>query len=43
MQKESPFETKSTGKLVYLESIAEIGGRDKPAMKGISLTLLAAA
>jgi hypothetical protein len=29
--------------LFYFETIAEIEGRDKPAMKGVFLTLLAGA
>jgi len=36
-------EQKSSGKLFYFDTIAEIEGRDKPAMKGIFLTLLVGA
>ncbi len=36
-------EQKASGMLFYFETIAEIEGRDKPAMKGVFLTLLAGA
>ena len=36
-------EQKSSGKLFYFETTAEIEGRQKPAMKGIFLTLLVGA
>jgi acyl dehydratase len=36
-------EQKSSGKLFHFETIAEIEGRDKPAMKGVFLTLLVGA
>ena len=36
-------EQKASGMLFYFETIAEIEGRDKPAMKGIFLTLLVGA
>lgn len=37
------IEQKASGMLFYFETIAEIEGRDKPAMKGVFLTLLAGA
>ena len=37
------MEQKNTGKLFYFETVAEIEGRDKPAMKGVFLTLLVGA
>ncbi|MFT5840779.1 MAG: acyl dehydratase [Flavobacteriales bacterium] len=37
------IEQKSTGKLFHFETTAEIEGRDKPAMKGVFLTLLVGA
>ena len=37
------IEQKASGKLFYFETIAEIDGRDKPAMKGVFLTLLVGA
>lgn len=36
-------EQKTSGKLFYFETVAEIEGRDKPAMKGVFLTLLVGA
>jgi acyl dehydratase len=36
-------EQKSSGKLFYFETTAEIEGRNKPAMKGVFLTLLVGA
>lgn len=36
-------EQKTSGKLFYFETTAQIKGRDKPAMKGVFLTLLAGA
>lgn len=36
-------EQKASGKLFYFETTAEIEGRDKPAMKGVFLTLLVGA
>jgi acyl dehydratase len=36
-------EQKASGMLFYFETVAEIEGRDKPAMKGVFLTLLAGA
>ncbi|MGK0269147.1 MAG: acyl dehydratase [Paraglaciecola sp.] len=36
-------EQKASGMLFYFETIAEIEGRDKPAMKGVFLTLLVGA
>ncbi|WP_293751568.1 MaoC family dehydratase [uncultured Paraglaciecola sp.] len=36
-------EQKASGKLFYFETVAEIEGRDKPAMKGVFLTLLVGA
>jgi acyl dehydratase len=36
-------EQKGSGKLFYFETVAEIKGRDKPAMKGVFLTLLVGA
>ncbi|MBL4631441.1 MAG: MaoC family dehydratase [Paraglaciecola sp.] len=36
-------EQKSSGKLFYFETTAQIEGRDKPAMKGVFLTLLVGA
>ena len=37
------IEQKTSGMLFYFETIAEIEGRDKPAMKGVFLTLLVGA
>lgn len=37
------LEQKNSGKLFYFETIAEIEGREKPAMKGVFLTLLVGA
>ncbi len=37
------IEQKASGKLFYFETVAEIDGRDKPAMKGVFLTLLVGA
>ena len=37
------IEQKASGMLFHFETIAEIEGRDKPAMKGVFLTLLAGA
>jgi acyl dehydratase len=37
------IEQKASGMLFYFETIAEIEGRDKPAMKGVFLTLLVGA
>ena len=37
------IEQKASGKLFYFETTAEIEGRDKPAMKGVFLTLLVGA
>jgi acyl dehydratase len=36
-------EQKASGKLFYFDTVAEIEGRDKPAMKGVFLTLLVGA
>ena len=36
-------EQKSSGQLFYFETIAEIDNRDKPALKGVFLTLLVGA
>lgn len=36
-------EQKASGRLFYFETIAEIEGRNKPAMKGVFLTLLVGA
>jgi acyl dehydratase len=33
-------EQKASGRLFYFETVAQIEGRDKPAMKGLFLTLL---
>jgi acyl dehydratase len=37
------IEQKTSGKLFYFETTAQIEGRDKPAMKGVFLTLLVGA